>query len=76
MILYLGHSVDGVDYSAWTVKPRWVLNEWSKRWHWHPGAGCTIPCLKAHQVERFLGRKLAAKELVILKLELQAEGRE
>ena len=68
MILYLGHSVDGVDYTAWTQKPRRVIHPVTHVRHWQTVGGCTVPGLQAHSVERFLGRVLVYNELIKLEV--------
>jgi len=70
MIVWLGHSQDGVDYAIFTQKPKWILCPQTKRWHWQ-GSGCSVPGLNAHAVERTMGIDLGEGELVKLKVEVE-----
>ena len=71
MIVWLGHSQDGVDYTIFTTKPKWVRNPATGGWHWR-GKGCSVPGLSAHAVKRLLGVEfnVRAKDLVKLELEV------
>ena len=72
MIVWLGHSQDGVDYTLFLTEPKWVQSPATGRWHWR-GSGCSVPGLNAHSVKRLTGIEFEdfAKELVKLKVELE-----
>jgi hypothetical protein len=72
MTCYLGLGMCGVDYVAWTEKPRWAESRHrAGEWFFRSTGGCTMPGLHCHIVERELGVKLQPGELAELEVNVR-----